>query len=193
MRKSPPARWFPIFCAVVMAATMMPLALAGQTFKEAIVHGDGIEEPFRIDQEGVPMCLWFFTYNFGAHERGPPEDPNGPSITLSFLTEAETRAAVVQPIGAAIALAGFHTRLLISDERAPFTQYLKPRDETFNNQIRIRSDAEVYFAKYRIPTRLGASGAPETLQVSEEDTDLALATLAADFGYALPNSRSPED
>jgi len=55
--------------------------------------------------------------------------------------------------------------------------------------MRMLDVAEVFLATYAIPTRLGASGRPEVLELSAAQVEAARATLEETFGRALPACR----
>jgi hypothetical protein len=189
MSRSPCANcWLLVPFAILFSAA--PREGVAQQFRAVLVHGDGLERPTVIDQDGVAMCLWFFTYNFFVRREGTPDGESG-AVTLSFLTDDQWGTYAGQPerLGAVLSAAEFHTRLIVLRNGLAHVEYKKPRDDGFVARMQLHPSAEVFLASYGIPTRLGPLGGPALLPLRAGDVATAEANLADDLGNALPNCR----
>jgi hypothetical protein len=170
---------------LVAAATLVsaPLSLLhGQELTAVLVHGEAVEEAWLIlEPESLGMCLWGSTYNLRQEDGEPSSEEVGPTLTLSFFTKPERRAAEREGGDVAdhllVSRSRFHTRLRLTPENAgaPPTERRKEYgDGPFESRAYLTALGEFFLARLRIPTRTDPAGNPVVRNFTERERESLL-------------------
>lgn len=153
--------------AFSLLALVQPVA--GQDrpqLRAVVVHGELLDGPMYFHEPDIiASCLWAATYNLHGRQTGTPPGRDAPTITFSFVLEAEWERYVdshgEEPFDLSPDTARFHTRIWLTptDGGTPTAARRRaPGMGPFEAAHPLDPMAENFLARLGIPTRLEADG-----------------------------------